>query len=299
MASAVPELKAAARLLACAVGASLLYVCAALAQHGTVGGEWRAYSGDLGASKYSPLDQIDRSNVARLSIAWRRPALDAAVLARSPRLRAASTFRSTPLMVGGVLYASNGVGFVEAFDAGTGKTLWVEPPLDDGPTGYRGASTRGVGYWKSGNDARVLAQHSEYLLALDAKTGRPIPTFGDNGRVNVSADVGAGFTYTWNGAPFVIGDVVVLGGTPGDEFANKEATRSDVRLTTCAAAAALGFTSSRKRRAWVETGERSGLHWPRARVDALSADADPPSVLADHRVDEPHVWRPPPRRQLV
>jgi quinoprotein glucose dehydrogenase len=229
MASGVTVLKTLARPVACAVGASLLYVSATLAQHGAVGGEWREYSGDLGASKYSPLDQIDRSNVARLKIAWRRPALDAAVLARSPRLRAASTFRSTPLMVGGVLYASNGVGFVEAFDAGTGNTLWVEPPLDDGPTGYRGASTRGVGYWQSGNDARVLAQHSEYLLALDAKTGRPIPTFGDNGRVNVSADVGASFTYTWTGAPFVIGDVVVLGGTPGDEFANKEATRSDVR----------------------------------------------------------------------
>jgi len=229
MASGVTVLKALARLSACVVGASLLYVGAAFAQHGALGGEWREYSGDLGASKYSPLDQIDRSNVARLSIAWRRPALDAAVLARSPRLRAASSFRSTPLMVGGVLYASNGVGFVEAFDAGTGKTLWVEPPLDDGPAGYRGASTRGVGYWQSDDDARVFAQHSEYLLALDAKTGRPIPAFGDNGRVNVSADVGANFTYTWTGAPFVIGDVVVLGGTPGDEFANKEATRSDVR----------------------------------------------------------------------
>jgi len=128
-------------LARCAVGAALLYTCTALAQHGAVGGEWREYSGDAGATKYSPLDQIDRSNVARLAIAWRRPALDAAVLAQSPRLRAASTFRSTPLMVGGVLYASNAVGFVEAFDAGTGSTLWVEPPLDDGPTGYRGAST--------------------------------------------------------------------------------------------------------------------------------------------------------------
>ena len=153
MASGVTVSKARARLLACAVGASLLYVSATSAQHGAVGGEWREYSGDSGASKYSPLDQIDRTNVARLRIAWRRPALDAAVLAQSPRLRAASTFRSTPLMVGGVLYASNGVGFVEAFDAGTGKTLWVEPPLDDGPTGYRGASTRGIGYWQSGNDS--------------------------------------------------------------------------------------------------------------------------------------------------
>jgi quinoprotein glucose dehydrogenase len=216
-------------LRSCAAGAVALYVCAALAQHGATGGEWREYSGDSGASKYSPLDQIDRSNVATLRIAWRRPALDAAVVARAPRLRAAATFRSTPLMIGGVLYAPNAVGFVEAFDAGTGKTLWVEPPLDAGETGYRGASTRGVGYWASGDDARILAQHSEYLLALDAKTGRPIATFGDSGRVNVSSDIGGGATYTWTGAPFVIGDVVVLGASPLDDFVTKEAVRSDVR----------------------------------------------------------------------
>jgi quinoprotein glucose dehydrogenase len=213
----------------CVVGTALFSACVASAQHGAVGGEWREYSGDSGASKYSPLDQINRSNVAQLRVVWRRPALDAAVIAAAPRVRATANLRGTPLMVGGVLFAPNAVGFVEAFDAGTGNTLWVEPPLDSGPTGYRGSTTRGVAYWRNGDDARILVQHSEYLLALDAKSGRPIPSFGDNGRVNVSADIGDGFVYTWSGAPFVMGDVVVLGGTPGDEFANKEAMRSDVR----------------------------------------------------------------------
>jgi quinoprotein glucose dehydrogenase len=201
----------------------------ALGQPGARGGEWHAYSGDLGASKYSPLEQIDKSNVSRLRIAWRRPALDAAITATAPQMRANSSFRSTPLMIGGVLYAPNGVGFVEAFDAGTGKTLWVEPPLEPGPNGYRGAATRGIGYWRSGDDARLLVQHNEYLFALDLATGRPIPTFGDNGRVYLSAGMGADMRYTWTGAPFVIGDVVVLGMSPLDDFANKEATRSDVR----------------------------------------------------------------------
>src|SRR5262249_10857480 len=154
-------------------------------------------SGDLGATKYSPLEQINRSNVAQLRVEWRRRALDAAVIAAAPQLRAGANFHSTPLMVGGVLYAPNAVGFVEAFDAGTGKTLWVEPPLDASPTGYRGGTTRGVAYWRSGNDARILVQHTQHLLALDAKTGRPIKSFGDNGRVNVSADIGGGFVYTW------------------------------------------------------------------------------------------------------
>ena len=201
----------------------------AVAQNGATNGEWREYSGDLGASKYAPLDQIDRSNVARLRIAWRRPALDAIVTARAPQMRAAGTFRSTPLMIDGVLYASNGVGFVEAFEPGTGKTLWVEPPLAAGANGYGGASTRGIGYWGDGDDARILVQHSEYLLALDPKTGQPIPSFGTNGRVYLSEGMGADMRYTWTGAPFVIGDVVVLGMSPLDDFANKEATRSDVR----------------------------------------------------------------------
>jgi quinoprotein glucose dehydrogenase len=199
----------------------------ALAQHGAANGEWRAYSADPGATKYSPLEQIDATNVARLRIAWRRPALDAAITAQAPQMRANPNFRSTPLMIDGVLYAGNGVGFVEAFDPATGATLWVEPPLGPGPSGYGGAATRGIGYWGDGADARLLTQHNEYLFALDPKTGKPILSFGDNGRVHLTAD--SGVPYTWSGAPFVIGDVVVLGSSPLDEFASKEAARSDVR----------------------------------------------------------------------
>jgi quinoprotein glucose dehydrogenase len=192
-------------------------------------GEWRAYSSDLGASKYSPLAQIDRSNVGQLRIAWRRPALDAAVTAQAPQMRAARDFRATPLMIDGVLYAPNGVGFTEAFDPSTGRTIWVEPPLEPGPNGYLGAATRGVGYWQSGDDARILTQHNEHLYALDARTGRPIPSFGADGRVDLTAGLGPDMRYTWTGAPFVIGDVVVLGMSPLDDFVAKEATRSDVR----------------------------------------------------------------------
>ena len=117
------------------------------AQRSAPAGEWHSYSGDAASTKYSPLDQIDATNVAKLAIAWRRPSLDAAVLAQAPQMRAAKQFRGTPLKIGDVLYAPNGVGYVEAFDPGTGKTLWVEPPLETGANAYRGASTRGIGYW--------------------------------------------------------------------------------------------------------------------------------------------------------
>ena len=201
----------------------------ATAQESAGNRQWRAYSGDHAATKYSPLDQIDKSNVRELRIDWRRPAIDASILQAVPQLRAARNFRSTPLMIDGVLFGTNGVGFVEAFDPGTGKTIWVEPALEQGPSGYRGASTRGLAYWTDGTDERILVQHSEYLLALNAKTGKPHANFGDGGRVFLSEGMGSDMSYTWTGAPLVVGDVVVLGMSPGDTFATKEATRSDVR----------------------------------------------------------------------
>jgi quinoprotein glucose dehydrogenase len=220
--------------LAATAAIAALVSAGAHAQRGSPNGEWLSYSGDPASSKYSALDQIDAGNVAKLGIAWRRPALDAAIRAQAPQMRAARQFRGTPLKIGGVLYAPNAVGFVEAFDPGTGKTLWVEPPLEPGPSGYRGASTRGIAFWSgsaqtAGSEPRILVQHTEFLLALDPKTGKPIPTFGANGRVFLSEGMGADMRYTWTGAPLVIGDVVVLGMSPFDEFPNKEATRSDVR----------------------------------------------------------------------
>ena len=133
------------------VGAALLGVLAlaatAAAQHGT-DGEWRVHGGDSGFTRYAPLDQIDADTVADLDIVWRRPAVDASLHARWDNLRYSNNLRSTPLMVDGVLYASNGIGIVEAFDPATGETRWVQdlPFIGDDET-PRGAANRGVGYW--------------------------------------------------------------------------------------------------------------------------------------------------------
>ena len=75
----------------------------AAAQHGPNGGQWPNHSGDKGSTKYSPLDQITRNNVGRLRIAWRRPAVAAEVRARQPDMVVANLYRSTPLMIDGVL----------------------------------------------------------------------------------------------------------------------------------------------------------------------------------------------------
>ena len=146
---------------------------AAQSQTRTAAGEWRDYGGDKGFTKYSPLDQITKDNVGQLRIAWRRPAVDETLRARNPGLTIANNLRSTPLMVGGVLYASNGIGLVEAFDPATGKTIWVQE--SDGEL-RGGAPTRGIAYWGSGDEARILAVRGQYLSAIDPKTGKLIRT---------------------------------------------------------------------------------------------------------------------------
>ena len=71
----------------------------------TDNGEWRSHSGDPGSTKYAPLDQINRTNVKNLRIAWRRPAVDPLLSGKDPKLQVPNNFRATPLMIGGVLYS--------------------------------------------------------------------------------------------------------------------------------------------------------------------------------------------------
>ena len=216
-----------ASLLVFAVG--LVGAVPVSAQQGATDGEWRVYAADIGATKYSSLDQIDRDNVANLRIAWQRPSLDQSILDAVPDLAVGNRFRSTPLMIDGVLYTPNAVGLVEAFDAGTGETVWVQEPVEEGPQAYRGAGTRGVAYWTDGTDQRIIVQRGQYLIALNAKTGRPYPDFGDGGRVDLTTGLAEGARYRWGSAPTVVGDVVVLGQSMSDTFVTKEDIRGDVR----------------------------------------------------------------------
>ncbi len=182
-------------------------------------GEWPFYGGDRGYTKYSPLDQINQSNVGRLRIAWRRPAVADELRARHPDLQFGNNFRSTPLMIGGVLYASNGIGLVEAFDPATGKTVWVQDLPPGAPLG--GTSSRGIAYWKSGDDERILAVRGQYLWALHAKTGALVAGFGDNGRVDLKAGLGLRARgYAWSSGPTICRDVVILGQSMTDPPAN-------------------------------------------------------------------------------
>jgi len=212
------------------VGAVVLAAPASSANVGTANGQWGSYAGDKASTKYSPLDQIDRNNARNLRIAWRRPAVADELRAKHPGLKFSNAFRSTPLMVGGVMYASNGIGLVEAFDPATGKTIWIQELPGEGDDVLRGSASRGIAYWADGEHARILAVRGPYLMAIDAKTGRLIDSFGDGGKVDLRLGLAAGpVAYSWSSGPTIVRDVVAVGGTMSDNPTRKESHRGDVR----------------------------------------------------------------------
>src|SRR5437870_11807158 len=150
---------------------SLLLSATSQAQRGTSGGHWPNHSGDKGSTKYAPLDQINRSNVRNLHVAWRRPAVADELRGQHQELKFSNLFRSTPLMINGVLYASDGIGLVEAFDPATGKTLWVQELAEQSQEALNGTSTRSIAYWRRGSDERILSVRPPFLFAINPKTG--------------------------------------------------------------------------------------------------------------------------------
>ena len=171
---------------------AILSLCAPillLAQTGAKNGEWPTYGGDLGNTRYAPLDQINAANFDKLEIAWRFKT-DYLGPRREFQLEA------TPLMVKGVIYTTAGTRRdVIALDAATGELIWShqEPEGARGNAAPRQLSGHGVAYWTDGSsdhrDERILYVTPGYrLIALNAKTGQPIPTFGHNGAVDLKQD---------------------------------------------------------------------------------------------------------------
>ena len=179
-------------------------------------GEWPTHGGTNANARYSSLDQITRDNVGRLRIAWRWTSPDEELMARQPQIRTWVN-QATPLMIGGVLYVSTSASQVAAIDAISGHTLWVHDPkiwMHGRPPNF-GFVHRGVAYWTDGRDARILIGTGHaYLIALDARTGVPITSFGAQGRVDLTEGLGRPVDrrwYTVTSPPLVIGDLVIVG----------------------------------------------------------------------------------------
>ena len=189
-------------------------------QTGAKNGEWRAYSAEEASTRYSPIDQITRDNVKNLEVAWTWKFDNYGSAAQT------ATTETTPLMVGGKLYFTAGQRrTVIAADAGTGETLWTWRPdegarFDAAPRKVH----RGVAYWSNGQDERIVVVTPGFqLVSLDAKTGRPVQGFGQDGIIDLfkQLDNDSGLDPTGrigNSSPPVISnDVIVVGPalTPG------------------------------------------------------------------------------------
>ena len=140
--------------------------------------DWPVYKADPASSSYSPLEQINRSNVGRLVVAWTFRSGD-------ERL---STIECTPIVVNGIMYLTSPMVRIFALDAATGAILWRFDPYSHGagrdPTQW-GLVNRGVVYWSDDIEARIFFTFEDRLYALDAADGCLIPSFGDRGTVNL------------------------------------------------------------------------------------------------------------------
>ena len=170
------------RTIAAACLALSLPLCG---QMGAKNGEWRTYGADLGHTRYSGLDQIGAANFDRLEVAWRF---------RTDNLgpRPEYQFEGTPLMAKGVVYSTAGTRrAVVALDAATGELLWTfgEHEGPRGDAAPRQLSGRGLAYWTDGKEERILYVTPGYrLVALNAKNGAPVSSFGVSGVVDLKRD---------------------------------------------------------------------------------------------------------------
>jgi quinoprotein glucose dehydrogenase len=210
----------------------------AQAQTGAKNGEWPTYGGDLGSTRYSPLDQINAGNFNKLDVAWR---FRTDALGPHPEYQ----YEGTPLFVHGRLYVTAGARRdVVCIDAATGELIWMHSENEGERALHspRQLSGHGVSYWTDGNQERILYVTTGYkLIALDAKSGIPVASFGNNGIIDlkenddqqmdpVTAEIGLHSTPVVAKNVVVVGAAFMEGGSPTSKRNEKGYVRGfDVR----------------------------------------------------------------------
>jgi quinoprotein glucose dehydrogenase len=134
--------------------------------------DWPIYGGTPENNHFSPLKQINRKNVKRLQVAWTFDSEETGGL------------QTSPIEVNGVLYGITPTQKIFAVDAATGKLLWK---FDSEIKGTQ--PDRGLSYWSDGKESRIIAGVMNFVYALDAATGKPVPTFGRDGRIDLREDL--------------------------------------------------------------------------------------------------------------
>jgi len=184
--------------------------------------DWPHYGRTAGGTRYAPLAQITRENVAQLTTAWTFRTGELEHVRPGSSLAGKMAFEATPLVVDGVMYFSTASARVFALEAATGRELWRYDSQLDQRLAYAEGASRGVSYWRSAGspkEARILLGTLDArLIALDAATGRPCADFGESGVIRLAAGVARAFPgrYTVTSPPAIVGDVVVVGSAIGD-----------------------------------------------------------------------------------
>ncbi len=180
--------------------------------------DWAAFGNDQGGTRFSPLTQIDKSNVSQLELAWEA---DTGPMEPGPK----DGLEVVPIMVGDTLYACNGQNRISAFDAETGELRWAKDISSGIPAS--GKPCRGVAYYQVPGGTGACAQRiyapsqMPSLVALDAKTGEFCESFGDKGVIDLRKDIKDyphGLYYLSSAPQVVRGKVVVGGGIPDGQY---------------------------------------------------------------------------------
>ena len=148
---------------------------------------WSTYNGTKEGLKYSSLSRIDTGNVQQLTVAWTYHTGDADTVNHSQ-------IQCNPVIVHGIMYATSPQLKLFALDAATGKPRWVFDPLDSSnvpAVNFILNNCRGVTYWEEGSDKRIFYTAGAELYAINAATGKPVPAFGHNGRIDLHEGLGA------------------------------------------------------------------------------------------------------------
>ncbi len=175
--------------------------------------EWRVAGGGPESIRYSALSQINRHNVGRLQVAWSYETGDAF---------AGSEMQCNPIVVDGVLYATSPQLRVIALEAATGRLLWSFLPHDGASEkSVRKSRHRGLTHWRQTGDRRIFVAAGHFLHALEALSGKPIPSFGRDGRVDLREGLGrdpVSISISSNSPVVVYRDLLIVGSTVSESL---------------------------------------------------------------------------------
>jgi len=193
--------------------ALLLSALAVFAQNG----EWRYYGGDAGGMKYSPLKQINTSNVGRLKVAW---TFNTGEISDGKTLPVRSAFETTPIVVDGVLYLTTPFNRLIALDPETGAQKWAFDPKLPRDRPFNLYINRGAAFWSEGKKRRIFfGTLDARLFSIDAATGEPDPAFGEKGFLDLRKGVADKFMdrgYGLTSPPAVYKNLIICGSLASD-----------------------------------------------------------------------------------